>query len=171
MLKRSEEEKAERRAEYRRYLKGRIWQAIRGAALYRAGHKCEWCQGTERLQVHHKKYPDVLGTETPEMLQVLCDPCHAERHGQPYLVTKQDATQRAERGARLREYRSEEKQAVRGLRKAARMARRAARKKGKRAKPTPSNAQLLARVERGERPKRQRRVCPDIDTSSLKDRY
>lgn len=99
---RSEQAKAERRADYRRFLKSNIWKAIRGAAIYRAGGQCEWCKGTEYLHVHHKKYPRVFGTETPEMLQVLCDPCHAEQHGKSYIIHKLDKQRRAERKQRIR---------------------------------------------------------------------
>lgn len=89
-------------AEYRRYLKSRTWAALRGAAIYRAGGMCEWCRATEDLHVHHKRYPKVFGSETPEMLQVLCDPCHAEEHGRPYITHKLSRAKRVARDARLR---------------------------------------------------------------------
>lgn len=104
---RSEIEKAQRRREYKAYLKSDIWKAVRGAAIYRAGGVCEWCKGTDLLQVHHKEYPKALGTETPEMLQVLCDPCHAEAHGRPYIIHKLSRERRAERKQRLRAIKAE----------------------------------------------------------------
>ena len=91
-----------RQTEYRRYLKGRIWKAIRGAAIFRAGGKCARCDGTADLHVHHLTYPAVFGAETPEMLQVLCDPCHAEAHGKASLTHKLDKQRRSERAKRLK---------------------------------------------------------------------
>ncbi len=114
----SDAEKAQRRAEYKRYLKGRIWQAIRGAAIYRAGGKCEWCTGTDLLQVHHIQYPRVFGTETPEMLRVLCDPCHAEQHGRPYLIHKLSRERRKARRERITEKLRPEREAKKARRKA-----------------------------------------------------
>lgn len=118
-MKRTEEEKDARRAEYRRYIKSRIWKAIRGAAIHRAGGKCEHCRGTEQLQVHHVKYPKVFGTEEPWMLRVLCDPCHAEEHGRPYILIRQTKQQRRARGERFRAIKREKREA----KKATRMAR------------------------------------------------
>lgn len=117
-MKRTEEEKAERRADYKRYLKSRIWAAIRGAAIHRAGGKCEHCRGTEQLHVHHAKYPQVFGTETPEMLRVLCDACHAEEHGRPYILIRQTKQQRKARGERFRAIKREKGAAKRAARKA-----------------------------------------------------
>lgn len=104
---RNPEEKAQRRRDYKAYLKSDIWKAVRGAAIYRAGGVCEWCKGTDLLQVHHKKYPQAFGTETPEMLQVLCDPCHAEAHGRPYIIHKMSREKRAARKTRLRAIKAE----------------------------------------------------------------
>lgn len=126
-----------RRAEYRRYLKSRIWKAIRGAAIYRAGGVCEWCKGTDLLQVHHKSYPREFGTETPDMLQVLCDPCHAERHGQPYLIHKLDREKRKARRVRLKEIKRAKWDAGAPLR-AAKKAQRARQKARYNPEPTPS---------------------------------
>jgi hypothetical protein len=115
---RSEQEKHLRRLEYKAYLKSDAWKAIRGAAIFRAGGKCEWCAGTDLLQVHHKKYPQAFGTETPEMLQVLCDPCHAEAHGRPYIIHKLSRERRTERRKRLAQKATAERDAKRSKRKA-----------------------------------------------------
>lgn len=133
---RSEAEKADRRAEYKRYLKGRIWKAIRGAAICRAGGVCERCKGTDLLQVHHKRYPKAFGGETPEMLEVLCDPCHAEAHGRPYLIHKLDRERRKARQQRLRDQKRERREAERAVKQAKRK-QRAEYWKAKTA-PTPS---------------------------------
>lgn len=123
MTEYSDEEKAERRADYKRYLKSTMWKAIRGTALLRANFACERCKGTDILQVHHLKYPQVFGTETPEMLQVLCDPCHAEAHGQPYIIHKLDRAKRAARRQRLRDQKRELREAAQAVKKAKRAAR------------------------------------------------
>lgn len=44
--------------------------------MSRAGHKCERCEATKNLEVHHKHY-ETLFKEAPEDLEVLCIPCHA----------------------------------------------------------------------------------------------
>jgi len=128
----TEAERAERFADYKRYLKTTMWKAIRGTALLRANWTCEWCKGTEHLHVHHNRYPRIFGTETPEMLQVLCSICHAEAHGRPYILCRAPKAQKQERKARLRD----QKLAERAQKKAARQA-RAERWKAKTA-PTPS---------------------------------
>lgn len=85
---------AKRRAEYAGYLKSPQWKALRAEAMERAGNRCEHrddmavnsvfgtvpslfslrirCRETDRLQVHHTRYPRVLGTESIDTLQVLC---------------------------------------------------------------------------------------------------
>lgn len=125
MPKRKPEERTARREEYGRYLKGRIWKAIRQAAIYRAGGQCEWCKGTEMLHVHHKQYPKAFGTETPEMLQVLCDQCHAEAHSRPYLIHKAAREKRLARRERLKSIEREAKEKEQAAKKAKRTRRRA----------------------------------------------
>ena len=61
---------------YREYLRTPIWKALRDAALDRAGKRCQVCNSDLMLQVHHRKYPEVLGTESPMDLTVLCRRCH-----------------------------------------------------------------------------------------------
>ena len=112
----TEAEKDERKAEYHRYLASRLWQAIRGAAIHRAGGVCEWCRGSDRLQVHHLKYPRVFGTETPEMLKVLCDLCHGEAHGRPYILCRPSRVERKARHLRLKGIAREKREARKKLR-------------------------------------------------------
>lgn len=97
----TEAEKAQRRREYRAYLNSAMWQAVRNAAIYRAGGKCIRCHGSERLQVHHVKYPREFGQETPEMLEVLCNICHGEAHGRPYVLLRPSKQAKRERKERL----------------------------------------------------------------------
>jgi hypothetical protein len=69
------------RREYWNYLLSPQWAERRQAVLDRAGGRCERC-GTEaeRLEVHHLHYRTIF-RETPEDLQAVCRPCHAQEHG------------------------------------------------------------------------------------------
>jgi len=64
---------------YRDYLNTPEWNEKRLLILERAGHKCEQCGGTHKLQVHHKTY-ERRGDEWPSDLIALCDPCHVACH-------------------------------------------------------------------------------------------
>ena len=95
----------EKRRAYKAFLASGVWKAIRQAALYRAGNLCEWCKCSGEsflLHVHHKTYARFGGMEEPTDLQVLCDGCHAEAHGKPYLLCKTTKKERAERKARVK---------------------------------------------------------------------
>lgn len=63
----------------REYLRGPAWQTLREAALHNAKYKCELCNYTRRLHVHHRDYAHVFH-ERPEDLIVLCRKCHAVHH-------------------------------------------------------------------------------------------
>ena len=95
----------ERDRAYKAFISSGIWKAIRGAAIHRAGNLCEWCKcsGDDYLlHVHHKTYARFGGQEEPSDLQVLCDGCHAEAHGKPYLLCKTTRKERKERRARVK---------------------------------------------------------------------
>ena len=62
---------------YAEYLRSSVWQEKRAAALERDGHACRCCPSTEQLEVHHRRYPEVLGEEPLEDLTTLCRGCHA----------------------------------------------------------------------------------------------
>jgi 5-methylcytosine-specific restriction endonuclease McrA len=64
---------------YTEYLKTEHWKGVRKKALYKAHYKCEVCNSTEELNVHHKTY-EHRGEEPPEDLIVLCHHCHAKFH-------------------------------------------------------------------------------------------
>ncbi len=61
---------------YRDYLSSLRWKAIKNAALSRAKHRCQICNSDLMLHVHHRKYPEELGSEEPSDLIVLCRRCH-----------------------------------------------------------------------------------------------
>jgi hypothetical protein len=64
---------------YKAHINSAAWRKTRRGALDRAGHRCERCGGTNRLQVHHLTYAR-FGHEAPEDLLVLCDRHHRQAH-------------------------------------------------------------------------------------------
>jgi 5-methylcytosine-specific restriction endonuclease McrA len=67
-----------RQRAYREYLRTDVWKRLRREALERDGRRCRLCNGTDTLQVHHRYYPERLGTETADALTTLCRRCHEE---------------------------------------------------------------------------------------------
>jgi hypothetical protein len=61
---------------YKNYLVSDTWKGIRSAAIQRAGGCCQICNSDLMLNVHHRRYPKVLGEELPMDLTVLCRRCH-----------------------------------------------------------------------------------------------
>ncbi len=74
-----EQQRAGRRARHHAYLKSSEWKARRGAALARAGGRCQDCGATRNLHVHHLTYKR-HGREEARDLRVLCASCHRRRH-------------------------------------------------------------------------------------------
>src|SRR5690349_11758113 len=70
----------DRQREYRDYLRTPGWQEKRLAALERAGHRCQTCNGKQNLDVHHRTYERIFNEE-PGDLTVLCRKCHELFHG------------------------------------------------------------------------------------------
>ena len=67
------------RAAYLDYLRSPEWKAKRRRAIERAGHACEICGKTGRLEVHHTTY-ERLGKERLSDLVVVCRSCHRWVH-------------------------------------------------------------------------------------------
>lgn len=65
---------------YHAYLRSPQWQAKRQRMLAKAKNRCQVCNGTEQLQVHHRTYKNI-GSEYLADLVVLCRNCHALFHG------------------------------------------------------------------------------------------
>ena len=61
---------------YLEYLNSQTWAQIRNKALERDKYECSICHSPHNLEVHHLKYPDVLGTEPLSDLMTLCRDCH-----------------------------------------------------------------------------------------------
>ena len=70
--------KAAYKKKYYEYLKSPAWQEIR-IEMLTAYPKCQRCDSTYILQVHHKTYKNVF-KEEPEDLEVLCKNCHETEH-------------------------------------------------------------------------------------------
>lgn len=68
-----------RGAAYDTYIRSGKWQAKRQAALLAADYRCQLCNGTKRLDVHHRTY-ERFGDEAPGDLTVLCRKCHDKFH-------------------------------------------------------------------------------------------
>lgn len=66
---------SERSDAYNAYLRSQEWAKRRKAALKRAGHRCQVCNRTLDLCVHHRTYAR-FGHEDPSDLTVLCACCH-----------------------------------------------------------------------------------------------
>ena len=64
---------------YDLYLRSPHWKRVRNAALERAHHRCQVCNATGRLEVHHRTY-DRRGQELLEDVTVLCRNCHETFH-------------------------------------------------------------------------------------------
>src|SRR4051812_15635681 len=61
---------------YADYRDSDTWKELRRKARQRDGHRCRVCNRTEQLSVHHRRYPELYGTETVDDLTTLCQPCH-----------------------------------------------------------------------------------------------
>lgn len=61
--------------DYYEYIHSQEWQCRAEAAKARAGYRCQVCNGTKRLEAHHRTYEN-LGHEPPEDITVLCHKCH-----------------------------------------------------------------------------------------------
>lgn len=64
---------------YKEYLQSETWKRKREYKLQEAGHKCQLCNDTDRLEVHHRTY-DTIFNEPPNDLIVLCNKCHSYFH-------------------------------------------------------------------------------------------
>ena len=76
-----------RQQAYHDYMRSDVWRRLRREALDRDGRRCRLCNANEALQVHHRYYPEVLGTETVDALTTLCGACHeAVAHRDRHLL-------------------------------------------------------------------------------------
>lgn len=64
---------------YSEYLKSKHWREIRNAAIVHADRRCQLCDSSKGLQVHHRNYKS-LGQERLDDVVVLCGACHHAFH-------------------------------------------------------------------------------------------
>jgi hypothetical protein len=69
-----------RKQGYSEYLESPAWRARRDAAIARAEGRCQLCNSSRRLNVHHRTYERV-DNERDGDLTVLCQKCHERFHG------------------------------------------------------------------------------------------
>jgi DNA repair exonuclease SbcCD ATPase subunit len=88
---------------YLAYLRSPEWQRRRLAALRRAGNRCQVCNSSKHLDVHHRTY-ERFRRELPGDLTVLCRACHDIFHEAKRLAprpgpkpTLEELARRAER--------------------------------------------------------------------------
>jgi 5-methylcytosine-specific restriction endonuclease McrA len=62
-------------ATYDHYLRSPEWATLRRLTFERDGYRCRFCNGTERLECHHRDYSR-LGAEELEDLTTTCYWCH-----------------------------------------------------------------------------------------------
>ena len=62
------------------YLLSDHWKKLKARKYKQVGRKCEKCDTTKKLQVHHLEYRSVFDVQLGD-LQVLCRPCHRKEHG------------------------------------------------------------------------------------------
>jgi len=65
---------------YNEYLRSWQWKRKRQLVLSRCAGICESCGEATATQVHHVRYPDVLGQEPLWDLRGVCEPCHRIIH-------------------------------------------------------------------------------------------
>ncbi len=65
--------------DYYAHIKSKEWAKFRRKAIKNAHGRCNVCNNTRNLQVHHKTYKN-LGNERLEDVQVLCNGCHLNKH-------------------------------------------------------------------------------------------
>ncbi|MBK7380736.1 MAG: hypothetical protein IPJ03_17400 [Ignavibacteriales bacterium] len=75
---------------YREYLESPEWQEKRKVKLKQANNKCQVCNSSKNLHIHHRTYERIFN-EKPEDLTVLCSDCHQLFHQQTWSEEKIEA--------------------------------------------------------------------------------
>lgn len=66
---------------YDDYLHTDVWEDIQGMRFAIDGYKCQKCGSAINIQIHHKTYPDVWGTEDIRLdIITVCEECHKKIH-------------------------------------------------------------------------------------------
>lgn len=73
--------------EYIEYLKTDQWKLIKSKVLERDNNRCNKCESTDKLHIHHKNY-DSIFNESLDDLITLCKVCHYKHHSPDYRKGK-----------------------------------------------------------------------------------
>ena len=65
---------------YKLYLNSKEWFSVKQNLFKLRGKKCEMCNSTDDIQVHHLHYDNIY-MELPTDLLVVCKTCHRDIHG------------------------------------------------------------------------------------------
>jgi hypothetical protein len=80
---------AECQARYQDYLRTDRWMLLKHNRSRMDKNTCVLC-GKDAEVAHHRRYPEVLGTETEDDLVSLCGQCHDNYHLPPSVTTLRD---------------------------------------------------------------------------------
>ena len=64
---------------YRKYLSSKVWKDKRKRIFKERGSKCNRCETSANLQLHHKTYKRIY-KEKDSDLEILCGTCHQKEH-------------------------------------------------------------------------------------------
>lgn len=70
----------QKRTDYENYITSKEWFDKRNLVFKLLGRKCQRCEVTRRLHVHHKTYARFKNENIETDLTVLCHPCHDLYH-------------------------------------------------------------------------------------------
>jgi len=71
---------------YHAYLKTPEWKTIAARKIKQARGRCQLCNGSEFLSVHHRTYERIFKEQLTDLI-VLCNECHKKHHGINMLPT------------------------------------------------------------------------------------
>ena len=75
--------------QYSEYLKSVEWAQIKIDLYTLRGKKCELCESTKNIAIHHRTY-DRIFNEEPADLIILCGKCHFKIHKKELLKKKKN---------------------------------------------------------------------------------
>lgn len=73
------------KVDYDLYMHSEAWDRKRAMAIRRAGNRCQICNSSHNLSVHHRTYIR-LGKEALADLTVLCQKCHDIFHEHGHIA-------------------------------------------------------------------------------------
>jgi 5-methylcytosine-specific restriction endonuclease McrA len=74
-----EQKSRQRKQKYYIYLQSPQWNIIRNQILDRDKHRCQVCDKTNELHVHHMHYKNIFHEQLGDLI-TLCERCHGVAH-------------------------------------------------------------------------------------------